>query len=764
MQARVTVLIVLSLSFFILHSPNIQAQSYIIKGKVVDEDDYPVSYATVALLSRTDSAHLAGGLTDENGEYSITCDSARVIGRISYIGMQTSYQSLEKGRPVTSILRMDTRELEEVVVEGDRTYRLKRTATGEIYYLSKYAKNSKDPFKALQEIPRLQVNRLEQSVKTADNNSLLILIDGQSVNSGIAPIDPKDIESVEIMDVTTARYLQSGINKILNIKLKRKRSPYQWYQFETSHFLPVEQGNIRGYFEVGSPVFSLYGNTSLMYTHGKEWNQSEYQSIGGASKNSVYRNRDDSFTPHGVLMGKWNINKRNYFAAKVEGHYSRQEIENNGTGTLTYNSPMPYTLTTENLKQYYILTASSYFKHEFTERKVLEMELNYNYNGDKTEGEREELFNQSQGGQDLYSFKYKNRRTSATLEIDYSSRWGNSNSLNLGCSTQLTDDHVDKITDQFPLFVHRKWNEYVYASFSSMWKQIRYMVSGGLQGMWLKSGEVDSHYFRPHVSISGSYTSSSLHAIRLSYQLSNNSPLTAQLNPYNISTDPLVVIKGNPDLKPEVKQNISLNYSLYRKSFYIGYGMGYTFSTDVVESYGYVNDSVFVRSFRNSGHYGSLRLAEPFIMYSLPNGTGQISLSGSHVIDYFKDMNAKHRNEVSLLVNLTFGKWSFFGNLMFNDYKYSPLTKTKYSTPTLSLLQVGYEATPNLYVGISSMWLCGNKMETSTEVEGFSSLVKSSKVNSWSPFFTLRYTIRKNPKRKIRLDNVLQSSEKGIEL
>ena len=142
-------------------SLSVQAQSYIIKGKVVDEDDYPVSYATVALLSRTDSTHLAGGLTDENGEYSITCDSARVIGRISYIGMQTSYQSLEKGRPATTILRMDTRELEEVVVEGDRTYRLKRTATGEIYYLSKYAKNSKDPFKALQEIPRLQVNRLE---------------------------------------------------------------------------------------------------------------------------------------------------------------------------------------------------------------------------------------------------------------------------------------------------------------------------------------------------------------------------------------------------------------------------------------------------------------------------------------------------------------------------------------------------------------------------------------------------------------------------
>ena len=246
MQARVTVLIVLSLSFFILHSPNIQAQSYMFKGKVVDEEDYPVSYATVALLSRTDSAHLAGGLTDENGEYSITCDSARVIGRISYIGMATNYQMLEKDHHATTILRMDARELEEVVVEGDRTYRVKRTATGEIYYLSKYAKNSKDPFKALQEIPRLQVNRLEQSVKTADNNSLLILIDGQSVNSGIAPIDPKDIESVEIMDVTTARYLQSGINKILNIKLKRKRSPYQWYQFETSHFLPVEQGNIRG--------------------------------------------------------------------------------------------------------------------------------------------------------------------------------------------------------------------------------------------------------------------------------------------------------------------------------------------------------------------------------------------------------------------------------------------------------------------------------------------------------------------------------------
>ena len=43
---------------------------------------------------------------------------------------------------------------------------------------------------------------------------------GNRYNSGIATLDPREIESVEIIDVVKARYLKDGYQKILNIKLK----------------------------------------------------------------------------------------------------------------------------------------------------------------------------------------------------------------------------------------------------------------------------------------------------------------------------------------------------------------------------------------------------------------------------------------------------------------------------------------------------------------------------------------------------------------
>lgn len=108
--------------------------------------------------------------------------------------------------------------LSEITVQGNNLP--KTTATGKIYHLSKEAKESGDPFRALSEIPLLNVDIVNQSVKLTDGASPLVLIDGKYLNSGIKPIDPKFIESVEITEVVNAKYLQMGVSKIINIKLR----------------------------------------------------------------------------------------------------------------------------------------------------------------------------------------------------------------------------------------------------------------------------------------------------------------------------------------------------------------------------------------------------------------------------------------------------------------------------------------------------------------------------------------------------------------
>ena len=94
-------------------------------------------------------------------------------------------------------------DLEGVVVQGKGPRKI--TATGEVFHLSQKAKKSGDPFRALSEIPLLNVDIINQKVTTNAGDPLLVLVDGHLQNSGISPIDPKFIENVEISEVVSAR-------------------------------------------------------------------------------------------------------------------------------------------------------------------------------------------------------------------------------------------------------------------------------------------------------------------------------------------------------------------------------------------------------------------------------------------------------------------------------------------------------------------------------------------------------------------------------
>ena len=70
-----------------------------------------------------------------------------------------------------------------------------------------------------------------------------------------------------------------------------------------------------------------------------------------------------------------------------------------------------------------------------------------------------------------------------------------------------------------------------------------YMASAGLEGIWLKAGDAKNSYLKPRFSLSGTYQFNPNNSTQLSYELTNRSPSVGQLNPYNTSTDPLVITK-----------------------------------------------------------------------------------------------------------------------------------------------------------------------------------------------------------------------------
>ncbi len=147
--------------------------------------------------------------------------------------------------------------LDELVVEGYLTS--KKTAMGEVFRLSDQARQSGDPYLALTEIPLLNVNLASKSVTTQSGEAPLILIDGRMMNSGIDPIDPKFIESVEIIEVPNAKYLKLGYAKVVNIRLI-PRPTYIYVELRTRQEVIPHSGLAGGRFEVGKSKFAVSGS------------------------------------------------------------------------------------------------------------------------------------------------------------------------------------------------------------------------------------------------------------------------------------------------------------------------------------------------------------------------------------------------------------------------------------------------------------------------------------------------------------------------
>ena len=92
---------------------SVQAQA--ISGKLVDEQNQPLAYANVVLLSLPDSAFVSGAISDEMGDFRLLKDEKGELIRISSVGYLTLYKEVNEN---LGIIRMkpDAHLLGEVVV------------------------------------------------------------------------------------------------------------------------------------------------------------------------------------------------------------------------------------------------------------------------------------------------------------------------------------------------------------------------------------------------------------------------------------------------------------------------------------------------------------------------------------------------------------------------------------------------------------------------------------------------------------------------
>ncbi|MDE6098782.1 MAG: outer membrane beta-barrel protein [Muribaculaceae bacterium] len=678
---------------------------------------------------------------EQEGEYTVT---------LSCTGYESWQQtlSLTNGSVIDAGLTKNPLILDELTVESDN--RPKTTATGEIYRLSTTAKKCGDPFRALSEIPVLDVDIINQSITMRGGETPLIMIDGKLFNSGIAPIDPKFIESVEIKEVMNARYLHMGISKILNIRLKRDVPLYLFTDVRTRHDIPICEGFLGANFETGTKKIAISGGVFGDYIHKNAVDMTVNEEFQGIHKNRNGRSLKNNLGWDGRLLLKWVPDKHNYLAALIMGENSNTKTKRNEHGLYGSDSDSESEFKSD-LKNRLIsegMLASVFHEYSFDNSARFTSYIKYNKSSVLYDDESIEYIGIQQN---QYRECEKSYRNQYTVSIDFDSGDRPYGNINAGNEFEYTyDKKQNRITTPIEVADIRLASNYTYLTYSNSAGSIYYMASAGLQYMHVATPADKNFWWRPKAAASLTYMLKNRQTVRLYYYLTNVMPLSNQLFRFNHSTNPWLRFEGNPNLVPLLMNRITLSYDRMIGEVRSRFSALYVHNNDMIQSYIHSDNDVMIQTFRNYGKYNGINISTDFGWWAK---NWNIGFNASFISDCYSGFSAKRGVILSASIRHDFGKFFVYSKIAWQSRAYNPATTTEYLNPTESHIQIAWQPTRQLYLSLGLPYFAGiRKDRTLTKQENYNSVItRSYKSSSLRPWLLISWTIRRN--REQAIDN-----------
>lgn len=243
----------------------ISTQAQTISGKLIDEQNQPLAYANVVLLSLPDSTFVSGVVSDEMGDFRLPKDERGKLVCISSLGYVTHYKEVKENMG-TILMKTDTHLLDEVVVKaklpiarakGDA---MVTTVTGT---LLEKAGNAND---LLDKIPNVSAGG--GSVNVFGSGQAEVYINGRKMRSAseLEQLSSDNIKSVEVVHTPGARY-DAEVKAVVRILTKKPQGEgfgfnnitstnYKWdWSFNEQFDFNYRKGG----FDLGG---TLFGNSS----------------------------------------------------------------------------------------------------------------------------------------------------------------------------------------------------------------------------------------------------------------------------------------------------------------------------------------------------------------------------------------------------------------------------------------------------------------------------------------------------------------------
>lgn len=562
-------------------------------GHLVNRNNRPIEFANVALLNPKDSSFITGGVTNRDGLFVIPCDVHPVLARLSFVGYRTAYVRFSQNRVGTLRLYEDTKTLKEVKVTT-----LRPTVT---YKGDRYSVNIGNTIlgigntaeSLLTQLPGVWLNGNDISINGISGAQVMvddrsIHLSGSELVAYLKGIRSETIDKIEIIPNPSAEFAAQGMGGVLRILTKERQSGSQLVVGGSVNFINYKA--VRPYVSYGYGKGKFGFDISANGTFGKGYLCADeltknYEKLVNYQNNIVDRMDDVIGTVNSNIY--YDFNARNKFALNLNySHWYKDEHVNGYTLVDGANAPKTvYTdIKHETIQNQNTLSASMNFTHKFGQddrNKLLvlaDVAKSFYPNDDEFEYK-----NYDRNGALLSTENLRHHQSvpffilSGETRVEWDFLKHGSLMAGIKYSHSLKDNEFEEQT-----LTNGSWSSSAGKGYSFKYAEdlqaayLKYDLSGkkwnltaGLRGEYnyAKADGYDFSYrhFDLFPSLYYTYRLSKWHTMIFSASRRTQRVGFIRLMPYRYYHSRYTLNMGNPNLRPDYSNHISVTYQLAQK-------------------------------------------------------------------------------------------------------------------------------------------------------------------------------------------------------
>ncbi len=669
--------------FLLLIWAHAVSAQFAVSGRVVDgKTKRPVPFATIALLTQTDSSLVDGTIGSDKGSFSI--DNVKP-GTYRLLVKSIGYQDLIKDSvQVYANLSFGDLSLTESVSELDAVVVTGKRSTVETQLGKKVLNIGEDlstagatVTDALQRLPSVSTD-INGGVSIRGSSNVIIYVNGKETqrdSKSLQFLSAGALQKIEVITNPSAKYDAEGVGGIINLVFKKDAAS----DFKLETVMSV------------STPYRFSGGINMQVSSQKLTGY-----VSGTIRRSDYENREDRVRQNetGILECYENLVRSNgkgrtanltagltydidtSFSLNFEYNYWRwEDIENNRqTNNFIYKAEPNESFLIRNRGRELEDEMSLSFSLDKKWSNDRSLKVLFNGGGEVEDNEtRYNLDGLNLTGTPLAQTIRESKNTEEQglyqLTIDYTAPINGFGIIETGVkfddirfeiaqSLDFLSDELFLPQNNFTLtfkkyagyFIHKmKWDRFEYG----LGLRLEHFSSIANQ---LTTGQVnEQHVTRLFPSVQLVYKPAANHQLAFNYSRRINRPGFFDLNPFVSFTDPLILEQGNPDLEPEFAHNYELGYQLnYGKLGLDVVGFQRTTTNVIQSTVEAFDEDRLLYSYTNFGKQKNLGLElsaslEPFSALEL---TGNFSWYHTRFAAEPDDLEVRFNNQSTWQTNL----------------------------------------------------------------------------------------------------------------